>query len=187
MQDIESRIAEKVAKQSAEDAAGRTAAALALPGPLVDIFAPQPEIQVGKYSVRAFYDADFEFLQLLGHPFAAFAVGQTGELETFVPRGPIAWQLFWLMTRPVTEAEAAFQDKAKGVDWIKADARREFGNYQLGALFTLYKAVVKQLTIYASSVVGYGAADTGEAKDGEEAASSQRPPSGEQPTASAGS
>lgn len=170
---IEAEIAEKVRAQKQEDAVGKFAASLALPGPLVDIFAPQPAIQVGKYSVRPFFDADFEYLQLLKHPFAAFAVGQTASLESFIPRGPEAWQLFWIMTNPVETVDAEFANH--GEAGVKSAAKKEFGNYQLGALFALYQAIVKQLTTYASSVVGYGAADSGE--EGEDA-KEQRPPSG---------
>ena len=178
MNDIESKVAATIAQQRSEDAAGKFAASLALPGPLVDVFAPQPDIKVGKYTVRPFFDADFEYLQFLKHPFAAFAVGQTAALETFVPRGPEAWQLFWIMTNPVETVDAEFSNH--GEAGVKAAAKKEFGSYQLGALFALYQAVVKQLTIYASSVVGYGPADTGE--EGEEAAKVQRPPSGAQLT-----
>jgi len=177
MENIEKKIAATVAQQNAEDFMGKFAASLALPGPLVDIFAPQPAIQVGKYSVRPFFDADFEFLQLLKHPFAAFAVGQTAALETFVPRGPEAWQLFWIMTNPVEVVDAEFTNH--GETGVKAAARREFGSYQLGALFAIYQAIVKQLTVYASSVVGYGPADSG--AEGEDA-KEQRPPSGAQST-----
>ena len=174
---IETKIAETVKRQRAEEQVGKFAASLALPGPLVDVFAPQPAIQVGKYSVRQFFDADFEYLQFLKHPFAAFAVGQTAALQSFIPRGPEAWQLFWIMTNPVETVDAEFANH--GEAGVKAAAKREFGSYQLGALFALYQAIVKQLTIYASSVVGYGPADTGE--EGEDA-KEQRPPSGAQLT-----
>ena len=175
MNPTEQQIRATLVQQQKEDAIGKVAASLALPGPLLDVFAPQPPIVVGKYTVRPFFDADFEYLQILKHPFAAFAVGRTTELEAFVPRGPEAWQLFWIMTNQVETVDAEFANH--GEAGVKAAAKREFGSYQLGALFAIYKAVVQQLTVYASSVVGYGPADTG--VEGEEGGGKkQLPPSG---------
>lgn len=183
---IEERIAATVRQQRAEDEAGREAAAVALPGPLANAFAPQPLIMVGKYSVRPIYDVDFEFFQHLGHPFAAFAVGNTSELESFVPSGKHAWNLFWILTTPVDEVDDAFSDLERGQKWVEAEARREFSRYQIGALFALYRAVVQQITSYAKTVLEYAPETGGLAEEAKEAAAASRPPSGEPLTASAG-
>lgn len=170
---IENDIAKTVARQKIEDQAAELALATPRPGPLRDVFSSQPDIKVGKYTIRPFYDLDFEWLQELEHPFASFAVGNTKELEDFVPRGPKGWQLFWLMTNKIEDIEAVFA--SGGVKEVNKLARGEFGSYQLGALFKLYEAVVKQLTTYASSVVGYGPAET--ESDDKEASGKVPPPS----------
>jgi hypothetical protein len=168
------KIAQDLNRKNLEEMAGKIAAATALPGPLVDVFSPKPNIEVGPYSVRPFYDLDFELLQKLEHPFAAFATGNTEEIEKFIPTGQNAWALFWLLTRCPADCYAEF---GKGIEHVRLLARTEFGALQLGALFVLYRAVVKQLTTYASSVVGY------ELEDGEkktEGKASPVPPSAPQ-------
>jgi hypothetical protein len=166
---------EIIANQKLEDKAAVRAAATAKPGPLADIWSPTPEIKVGKYSIRPFYDLDFEFFQDLNHPFAAFAMGNADAIEGFVPRGPDAWQLIWVMTRPVAEVETAFQETK--ADGVKLLAKAEFGVYRLGALAALAEGVMKQLSIYASSVVGYEGNDLDEKKKDGQEASASRPPS----------
>lgn len=172
---IEQKIADKVAYDRLEDKAAEIAVASARPGPLADVFALQQDIMVGKYKVRPFFDLDFEFLHELEHPFASFAVGNTKELEDFIPRGPKAWQLFYLLTNPVEDVEAQF--KAEGADGIRAKAKAEFSRYQLGAMFKLYEATVKQLTVYASSVVGY-TQDSAEADKTDDKEASTKAPKG---------
>jgi hypothetical protein len=171
MDEQEKAIRETAARQKLESQAAAIAIATPRPGVLADVFKTQPDIEVGKYKVRPFYDLDFEFLQELGHPFATFAVGDTREIDEFVPRGPKAWQLFWIMTTPVVEVEALF--KSGGVKGVEDASRAEFGQYQLGALFSIYKAVVSQLMIYAKSVVGYSAS---EFESDEKEASGKIPP-----------
>jgi len=172
---IDQQIAETAKRQKLEDQAARIALAAARPGPLRDVFASQQDIKVGKYAVRPFFDLDFEFLSELEHPFASFAVGNTKELEEFVPRGPQAWQLFYIMTKPVAEVDAEFI--AGGPAAIKAAARKEFAQYQLGGLFALYQAVVKQLTTYASSVVGFDSQEAPDKKEDEKEAANATPKS----------
>lgn len=156
-QSIEEKIKQAVRQAKEEDSAAMIASATALPGALQDVFSVQPDIKVGKYSIRPFFDADFEWLQALGHPFAAFAIGDTKNLTEFVPRGPHAWQLFLLLTRTPTDVDNLFIES--GAERFKAEAKKEFGGYQLGALFKLYEACVKQLAIYASSVIQYSPAE----------------------------
>ena len=151
--DFEQQIAETVARHEREDNAGRRAAAEPLPGPLRDAFAIQPNITVGPFSVRPFYDIDFEFLALLQHPLHKMMTANEGD---FVPRGPHAWELCWIMTRDPDEVEAVV--KEGGVDKLRASARKEFGKMRLPALGEISKAIVAQLTGYWSPVMEYGPA-----------------------------
>lgn len=146
-----------------ENLAAERAASTPNPGPLVDVFAPQQEIKVGPYSVRQFYDVDFEYLQLIEHPYAQVALGDVKEVEEWKPRGPKAWELFWIMTTPVETVEAVLAEG--GVALLSKQAKERFGKSSLGALVAVYTAVVKQLQTYAASVVGYGAADAPDAGD----------------------
>jgi hypothetical protein len=165
MNETDQKIQETLKRQQLEDQASLHAAATPLPGPMRDVFAAQPNIIVGKYSVRPFYDLDFEFLQALEHPFANFAVGDTRELNSFAPRGPKAWQLFHLLTQPVDAVE--FQLANQPVEDFKKAAREEFSRYQLGGLFSIYQAVVQQLVTYSSAVVGFAPNSDEESKEGE--------------------
>ena len=173
MNDLTKEQREVIANQKLEDLAAVRAAATAKPGPLADIWSLAPNIKVGQFSIRPFYDLDFEFFQELDHPFAAFAMGNADAIEGFIPRGPDAWQLIWVMTRPVADVEAVFQ--SEGAEGVKLAAKREFGVYRLGALAALSEAVMKQLAVYASSVAGYEANDL-EEKKGDQEASEKRPP-----------
>jgi hypothetical protein len=169
MDPIDKKLVEEQRRQQLEDMAAAEAASTPRPGASARVFAAQQSIQVGPFSVMPFYDVHFEWLQELGHPFATCAVGDTKAFEDFVPRGALAWQLFWLLTTPLEEVEAAMAD----VPAAKAAARKKFGSHQLGALFEIYRAVVKQFEVYASSVVGYAPAGTEKDKKG----AAEAPPS----------
>lgn len=159
--DIEQQIAETVARQAREDTAGRRAAAEPLPGPLRDAFSILPNIEVGPYSVRPFYDIDFEFLAMLEHPLHKMMTANEGD---FTPRGPHAWELCWILTRDADTVEGIIQ--GEGLKGLRAHAKKEFGKLRLPALAELSKAIVQQLTTYWSTVVAYGAAS----KEGEQSA-----------------
>jgi hypothetical protein len=169
MNPIESKIAETVARQDMEDKVGMMAATTPLPGPLADAFAPQPDIVIGPFKVRPFYDADFEFLSWLEHPLHRFML--KGEGEDFVPRGPMAWELCWLMTRPIEEVEKIFA--AGGRKAVSEAARGVMGRLQIAALTALCDAAIRQMTVYWSPVLKYGAAT--EKKEGEVAQEPQNP------------
>lgn len=162
MNEAEAKIAETLKKQAHVDAMGKVAAGLAQPGVLKDVFAVCPDIQVGKYSVRPIYDADFEFLQHLQHPFAALTMGETKEVENFVPRGQEGWTLMYMLTRSVEEAEAKLKE---GKAAFEAAAKAEFGRYQLPALLALFTAIVKQLNIYSGAALQYEGATLEEEGD----------------------
>lgn len=170
-------LAQDKEKLRLENLAAPRAASTPNPGPLADVFAPQQDIKVGPYTVRPFYDVDFEYLQLIDHPYARVALGDTKEVEEWKPRGPKAWELFWILTTPVEEVEHVLADG--GTAALSAEAKARFGKSSLGALVAVYTAVVKQLQTYAASVVGYGAADAPLPSDdpAEKAKEAKLPPS----------
>jgi len=157
-----------------EALAANRAAATPLPGALADVFAPRQDIEVGPYKIRPFYDVDFETMQLIEHPLAGVALGDTKDAEEWRPRGPMAWQLFWVMTHSPEEVDALLASGGK--DALAAKAKAEFSRQSLGALLALYHAVVRQLSIYAQAVVGYAAADDPTAKDDDKGKAKTSPP-----------
>lgn len=169
----EQQIQEGLLRQQQEDLAARKASAEVLPGPLRDVFAVQPEIKVGKWSVRPFYDLDFEILQSTQHPlYEEMMAGIEGRetRQNYLPRGQSAWTLFYMMTRDPEKLDE--QIKADGLPAIAVAAKKEFGRLQLGAIMELYKAVVHQIQIFSSTAVAYGTPT-----NDKEGASEQLPPS----------
>ena len=164
--EIEAKIAEKAKQHAMEDEAGRRAASTPLPGATRDAFAIQPDIKVGSFNVRPFYDIDFEFLSMLEHPLHKMMVnGMKGEKaeDEFFPRGSMVWELAFVFTRSPDDVEAAF--KAGGVSGVKNEAKKQFSRFQLAALTQLSQAVIKQMSIYWEPVVAYGVPEKeGEAK-----------------------
>jgi hypothetical protein len=162
-----------IQRAEAQDAAGKLAATDPLPGPLAEAFRPNPDIRVGRWTVRRFVDRDFELLKALVHPLhkmmAAELTGKESDGEPYTPRGPALWQLAWLLTRSVKEAKAKFKASP---DAVREAAEDEFGDCSWPELAALNEAALKQMSIYWSPVLGYGPA----AKDGEtEAAKGDRP------------
>ena len=156
--EIQAKVAETQRQQAAEDAIGMNAATTALPGPTRDIYAVVPNITAGPFSVRRFVDRDFIFLAMLDHPLNRFTAMADGSY-TLEPTGPLAWQLFWLLTRPVSEVKEQFKHGAESVKEAAADT---FGELQLYALADLLTAAAKQMTIYASAHLEYEAKTEGE-------------------------
>lgn len=182
MNNIEEEIQKGVARQRLEDEAAKRALSTPLPGAALDAFAILPDIAVGKYNVRPFYDIDFEFLSALEHPLHKMMVNGMNGVKAddgFFPRGPMAWELAFIFTRTPDEVETAFK---KGIAFVKEQAKSEFSRYQLGALTQLSEAVIKQMSLFWEPVIAYGAP-----KEGEEAKQSN-PTSTEPPqTGSVGS
>lgn len=183
-QSIDQQIAARVAEYAQQDNAGSRAAHEPLPGPLVDVFAIPDSIECGPYKVRAFVDADFEFLTILKHPLHEMMTSQAEKAPTgnaknipptvnmkYIPRGPSAWDLAWIMTRPAVETQKLLAEG--GTAGLGAAARAEFSQYQIGAIFKLTEAVMTQMARYWSTVVGYGT----KAKEGDENGSN--PPQGQ--------
>ena len=174
MSQIEDQIKATRQQQKLVDQAATAAVGMALPGPAADAFALNPSIQVGKYSVRPIFDVDFEYFQMLKHPFASVAAGQSEELEKFVPRGPSGWVLFYVLTNPPEYIESILTGK-DGVEDLHRCAKHEFGQYRLAALFSLYSAVIEQFKIFANMAVPYVANVTEEKDEAAKGAASAAP------------
>lgn len=157
-EELKQRIAAKVAEQAESDALGKQAAVNPFPGPLGDVFAVPASIPVGKWSVRPFYDLDVELLKFLNHPlYQDMTAGMRGEEPSsgFVSRGPDAWILAWIMTRDTDAAEALLANRKQCED----EARREFGKLRLPAIAQIVEACVRQMGLYSSTSLQYGAAE----------------------------
>ena len=153
------QVRQEAERQRKEDEMACEALAEPLPGPLKDAFAMQQDIEVGRWKVRPFYDIDFEFLSLLGHPLyhmmkAAMSGKDYNEAVNQIPRGPEAWELAWILTRDTDEVELAV--KKGGGQAVKDAAKKEFGKLQFPAIVGLVKAAFSQLSIYWGTVISYG-------------------------------
>lgn len=100
----------------------------------------------------------------------------------FDGRGPAAWQLAWVLTRPVKEVKAAF--KAKGVAGVAEAADDEFGDCGFQTIQALSNACFEQYHVYRSTMLEYGAAK--QDGDGERAAPERPFPSTGSPTTATG-
>jgi len=170
----EQEIKTKLAENAKQDAAGFQAAAAILPGPLKDAFAVHPEISAGPHKVRPITDGDIVLLAQLNHPLGKMIEdGLTrkqgaAEKEFEIPlRGPLAWQMYWILTHSPDDVETAIKEGA-----LDAFAKDEFSKYQLGAYQVLHKAVLDQLTALYSTAIQFG-----EIKETGEEAKSTNPPS----------
>jgi len=131
----------------------------ALPGPLRDAFAPIPEIQVGKYVVRPFRDRDCEFLQFLDNKLNGHFHEKPATVMELI-QGQTAWELCYLFTHPFKEVKALF--KSGGVEAVKQAAEDEFEEMSLEGHLEIIKAVMRQMEIYWSPVIGHKSPDEGD-------------------------
>lgn len=147
------------------DAAAR-ANTIPLPGPLADAFSVAPEIKVGKYTVRPFYDADFEFLQTLNHPLHELMIESQagGKIDSSKQKRSSVWELFYIFTHEINDVDALFCQGEEGIKTLKAEARKEFSRLQGPAVVALDAAIGRQMERYWSPCIKYD-----EAPDGEEA------------------
>lgn len=130
----------------------RVANATPLPGPLKDAFAIVPDITVGPYKVRPFYDGDYDILTQLENPLAQF-IGDTfskKESSGYMPRGQVCWEICYLFTIPIRQA---WEEVEKGV--FKKNARDAFFESKLAALVEIHNAVMQQLSVYWSTTLGF--------------------------------
>jgi hypothetical protein len=169
--ELEQKIQAKVQQQQMEDAAGAQAATVPFPGPLREVYAGKQDIPVGKWTVRMFWDADFEILERLQHPMAAFLTaaisGKPTDLEGYTGRGPSAWQLNWIMTRPIAEVDKVLVEGGPAL--LNTKARAEFGELQLAQLSEFVGPILEQLTRY------WGPAPSPERVEGEHSPNPPRP------------
>ena len=137
-----------VSEAKAEDKAARAALSVPMPGPLRDVFAIQPNIDVGIYKIRPFVDFDFEVLQQINHPIVI-------DPTIMKNNGRRAWQLIWILTHDPDEVELSIKDGS-----FDTKARQEFGKYQLAAVLQLMTAVLEQFKIYWSTSIPYGGSES---------------------------
>ena len=165
-----------------EDEVGKQALAAPLPGPLDKVFAPEQTVKVGRWTVQPFYDAHFEFLVALQHPLAdmmqsVFGGGESKESPELdqMPRGPRAWELAWIMTRPIDDVEAVI--KKGGMDLVREQAKQEFSRLRLFDLIQLLQVIMAQVGVYWSPTKGYAEKPVATDGNGEEGvAQSPAPP-----------
>lgn len=175
-----------VPEEKLRDHALRTvtdAAAMAepVPGAVRDALLGTSPLKVGGYAVRACYDGDIEYLSLLEHPLnelrlrtAAISAEDAaqrekefqdiwkGFVESHQYRGPMAWQLCYLLTRSLDDVDAVFANG--GLDGIRSAAKKEFSRVTPTALMQLTPACVTQYLRSWNTVLTHGAAE--ESDDG---------------------
>lgn len=159
-QELEAAILKRQGEQAVEDQLGTRAALEPLPGPLRDLFSPQPPERVGDILIREFCDCDFEYMAALNHEMhRVMQNGMNGkdEVANFVPRGRPVWEMAWLLSHSIDEIDELFAKGGK--EAVVTAARKQFGKYNLGVQVKLYAACMRQITRYWSSVISH--ADAG--------------------------
>ena len=127
-----------------------------LPGPLCDVFAPVQAITVGPYTVRPMLDRDLEFLQFLDNPLYGHFYDKKADMLQFI-QGQTAYELCYLFTHPFKDIKALF--KSKEPKDIKQMAEDEFEEMGLTGHLEIIKAIMQQVEIYWSPVIGHSSAD----------------------------
>lgn len=150
----------KLVEFQQEQALVTQANATPLPGALRDAFAVVPEISVGHYKVRAIVDRDWEYLQQLDHPLHKHVNGtpSMGEMIT----GKFAWQACYIFTHSFPEIKAML--KNSGLDGFRTAAENEFEILNLAQLIEIVKAIMQQVEIYWSPVIGHTPSDGDDSK-----------------------
>jgi hypothetical protein len=157
-------------------AAGRQAMAEPVPGSVRDAVLQRTPIPVGDYSVRACEDGDIELLSLLEHPMnelrlqvAAMPDGDPEQrkqsfdaiwskwVESHQYRGPHAWEICFLLTRPGEEADAIFEKG--GLDAVRNAARREFRRLSPRAIMELTPVCITQYLRSWNTMLSYGSSE----------------------------
>ena len=151
------KVAAIVERQKEADAIGIMAASDPLPGPAGDAFAIGPNIKVGSFEVQPFLDRHFQMLRQLDNSLYRNMSDATS--SDFQPNGPDAWELYWMMTRPVAVTRELL--KAGKVQEFKDAAEAEFAELTMSGLMALCQAVRKQIEASFKPVLGYGAAVEG--------------------------
>ncbi len=160
---MQEQIQAKLDQQFAEDDAGKKAASTPLPGPAAVAFAIDPNITLHGVSLRPVLDCDFEFLQFLDHPLhKMISAGLRGveESEQFIPRGPHAWELIFLLSNDPDKIESLIADGK-----LKAEAKKAFSRKPMFQIMALANAAITQFNRSWEPVVGFGS--PGEKKEEE--------------------
>lgn len=165
-ENINAKLEEKLAQVAKEREAIAKANATPLPGALAEAFSPCQNIVVDNYTVRPFYDMDFEILQMCGHPMALDSSEYfkgLGNAKVTDLRGKDSWVVCWLLTNDVDTCDEV---SAKGKEAVIAAARKVWGRKQLGEILKVQSACFEQFARNFSTVVGLVEADK---EDGEAA------------------
>lgn len=152
--EIPQPVVEKLKERSEVVKAEETASRVPLPGPTLAAMLPE-EKQVtlkGKaFTFRPMYDFDFSVLQELKHPLCLQAIeGKNWAESPDNLRGQPAWNLIWILTRPIAEVKKALRDGS-----IEARAESELGEtMQINDIMTLLSAALEQYAGYFGTQVG---------------------------------
>lgn len=150
---VHQHLQEQARHEAEQSAMWRTAAATPLPGITAEAFKIPDAIPVGDYTVRAFCDRDFEIMQGLEHPLYLYMANKEAT-EDYIPRGPQAWNISYLMTHPIKEIKELI--KTEGYAGLKQRAADEFDECQIIVLISISEAIIKQMTRYWSPVLKFG-------------------------------
>lgn len=148
------------------------AAAMAepLPGPVRDAVSGRSPIKVGKYQVRACKDCDIEYLSLLNHPMNGLRLEMAARPDAKFEdlwadfekqhnyRGPMAWQICYLLTHDPDDVDQVFE--REGIEGIKNAARKEFSRLSPSAVVELTPACLIQYMRSWTPVLSYEPAAT---------------------------
>lgn len=148
---------ERVAEIQEKRASVMEANAAPFPGSTRDAFSIVPDIKVDKYSIRPFYDGDYDILTELNNPLSELMAANIEGREAkkdYVPRGQPAYEICYLFTTAIEDAVKEIKDGT-----FKENARNSFFKLRLAGLIEIHNAVMKQLGIYWSTTIGYGASD----------------------------
>ena len=155
---VQAKIVETQKQQAEDDKLGMEAATSTLPGPLKDVWALVPDIQVGPFKVRRFVDGDFIRLAAFDHKLNSFSA-VSAWLENPEPSGKEAWLLNWMLTRPTKEVKEAIKSGPEKVREQAEEVFSELGGMQLALIM---RAIVEQLAVYLGTRVEYKPAVEGE-------------------------
>lgn len=173
MNELHQHILDAQAAQDAKDDVTRQAAKRPLPGNARKIFSITPDIKVGPWTVRPFYDGDFDILESLDHPLLRWMSDKDIEsrLKHYKMRGLAAWQLLWLMTTPIGEIEELY-DAGTLSEELKVRPLKTFRRIQQPELQELHAAIFDQVSVYWGAASTYG---KDAAKEGGDPPSSGQP------------
>jgi hypothetical protein len=158
--EIPTPVVEKLKQRAELNEASEQASRVPLPGPTLAAMLPE-DIKVtvrGKsYSFRPMYDFDFTVLQDLNHPLCAQAIeGKNWAESPANLRGPDAWNVIWILSRPIAEVKKAWRDKT-----LLTQAESEFGEtMRIKEVVELLKGALQQYAGYFDTQISFEAAES---------------------------